>query len=60
MGSLVKQGKIRGWGMCNDNTYGLMGSLGAVTLSLSLTMTLTLTLTLTLPLPLTRRPAPPS
>ena len=29
MGSLVKQGKIRGWGMCNDNTYGLMGSLGA-------------------------------
>ena len=29
MGSLVKQGKIRGWGMCNDNAYGLMGSLGA-------------------------------
>ena len=29
MGSLVQQGKIRGWGMCNDNAYGLMGSLGA-------------------------------
>jgi len=26
MGKLVKAGKIRGWGMCNDNTYGLMGS----------------------------------
>ena len=38
MGSLVKQGKIRGWGMCNDNTYGLMGSLGAVSLTLTLTL----------------------
>ena len=26
MGALMKAGKIRGWGMCNDNTYGLMGS----------------------------------
>ena len=26
MGELVSKGKIRGWGMCNDNTYGLMGS----------------------------------
>lgn len=23
MGDLIQQGKIRGWGMCNDNTYGL-------------------------------------
>lgn len=29
MGKLVKAGKIRGWGMCNDNTYGLMGSIMA-------------------------------
>ena len=29
MGKLVKAGKIRGWGMCNDNTYGLMGSIQA-------------------------------
>lgn len=26
MGALVKQGKIRGWGMCNDNAYGLAAS----------------------------------
>ena len=26
MGSLVKAGKIRGWGMCNDNAYGLTAS----------------------------------
>jgi len=26
MGGLVKAGKIRGWGMCNDNTYGLTAS----------------------------------
>lgn len=25
MGKLVSAGKIRGWGMCNDNAYGLMG-----------------------------------
>lgn len=29
MGKLVEAGKIRGWGMCNDNTYGLMGSIMA-------------------------------
>jgi len=29
MGELVAQGKIKGWGMCNDNTYGLMGSIMA-------------------------------
>ena len=29
MGKLVAEGKIRGWGMCNDNTYGLMGSVMA-------------------------------
>lgn len=29
MGKLVAAGKIRGWGMCNDNTYGLMGSIMA-------------------------------
>ena len=23
MGELVQQGKIRGWGLCNDNAYGL-------------------------------------
>mmetsp|Transcript_15171 Transcript_15171/g.20030 ORF Transcript_15171/g.20030 Transcript_15171/m.20030 type:complete len:495 (-) Transcript_15171:162-1646(-) len=23
MGALVKEGKIRGWGMCNDNAFGL-------------------------------------
>jgi len=26
MGKMVKQGKIRGWGMCNDNAYGLTAS----------------------------------
>jgi len=26
MGKLQAQGKIRGWGMCNDNTYGLTAS----------------------------------
>jgi len=26
MGKLSQQGKIRGWGMCNDNTYGLVAS----------------------------------
>jgi len=26
MGKFVKEGRIRGWGMCNDNCYGLMGS----------------------------------
>ena len=26
MGELVKAGKIRGWGMCNDNAYGLTAS----------------------------------
>ena len=26
MGGLVKAGKIRGWGMCNDNAYGLAAS----------------------------------
>ena len=26
MGGLVQKGLIRGWGMCNDNAYGLMGS----------------------------------
>lgn len=26
MGKLQKQGKIRGWGMCNDNAYGLAAS----------------------------------
>lgn len=26
MGGLVKAGKIRGWGMCNDNAYGLTAS----------------------------------
>lgn len=26
MGDLVKQGKIRGWGMCNDNAFGLTAS----------------------------------
>ena len=29
MGKLVAAGKIRGWGMCNDNAYGLMGSVAA-------------------------------
>ena len=23
MGELIKSGKIRGWGMCNDNAFGL-------------------------------------
>jgi len=27
MGKLMAAGKLRGWGMCNDNTYGLMGSI---------------------------------
>ena len=49
MGGLVKKGLIRGWGICNDNCYGLMGSRMA-----ALTLTLTLTLILTLTLPLTR------
>ena len=26
MGSLIKAGKIRSWGMCNDNAYGLAAS----------------------------------
>ena len=26
MGALIKAGKIRGWGMCNDNAYGLAAS----------------------------------
>jgi len=26
MGKLMAQGKIRGWGMCNDNAYGLTAS----------------------------------
>ena len=26
MGGLVKAGKIRGWGICNDNAYGLTAS----------------------------------
>ena len=26
MGGLIKAGKIRGWGMCNDNAYGLAAS----------------------------------
>ena len=26
MGELQREGKIRGWGMCNDNTYGLTAS----------------------------------
>lgn len=26
MGTLMQQGKIRGWGMCNDNAYGLTAS----------------------------------
>lgn len=26
MGELVQQGKIRGWGMCNDNAFGLTAS----------------------------------
>eukprot|EP01041_Mallomonas_annulata_P004467 gene4467-8897_t len=29
MGNLIKQGKIRGWGMCNDNAYGLAASCAA-------------------------------
>jgi aryl-alcohol dehydrogenase-like predicted oxidoreductase len=29
MSSLVHEGKIRGWGLCNDNAYGLTGSLAA-------------------------------
>ena len=29
MGALIAQGKIRGWGMCNDNAYGLAGSCAA-------------------------------
>jgi aryl-alcohol dehydrogenase-like predicted oxidoreductase len=29
MGKLMAAGKIRGWGMCNDNTYGLMASIMA-------------------------------
>ena len=26
MGELVAEGKLRGWGMCNDNAYGLTAS----------------------------------
>jgi len=26
MGELIKEGKLRGWGMCNDNAYGLTAS----------------------------------
>lgn len=29
MGELIKAGKIRGWGMCNDNAYGLAASCAA-------------------------------
>jgi aryl-alcohol dehydrogenase-like predicted oxidoreductase len=29
MGQLIKAGKIRGWGMCNDNAYGLAASCAA-------------------------------
>jgi len=29
MGKLMAARKIRGWGICNDNTYGLMGSIMA-------------------------------
>jgi len=29
MGKMIDAGKLRGWGMCNDNTYGLMGSIMA-------------------------------
>ena len=29
MGELIQQGKIRGWGMCNDNAYGLTASCAA-------------------------------
>jgi len=32
MGKLVSDGVIRGWGMCNDNAYGLMGSIMAARL----------------------------
>jgi aryl-alcohol dehydrogenase-like predicted oxidoreductase len=26
MGELITEGKLRGWGMCNDNAYGLTAS----------------------------------
>ncbi|KAL1514925.1 hypothetical protein AB1Y20_004004 [Prymnesium parvum] len=26
MGALIEEGKLRGWGMCNDNAYGLTAS----------------------------------
>lgn len=26
MGELIVEGKLRGWGMCNDNAYGLTAS----------------------------------
>ena len=29
MSALVQKGKIRGWGICNDNCYGLMASIAA-------------------------------
>ena len=29
MGELMKEGKIRGYGACNDNAVGLMGMYGA-------------------------------
>eukprot|EP00466_Bigelowiella_natans_P001401 jgi/Bigna1/139276/aug1.49_g13984 len=32
MSKLVKAGKIRGWGMCNDNAYGLAASCAAAKL----------------------------
>jgi aryl-alcohol dehydrogenase-like predicted oxidoreductase len=33
MGALIKSGKIRGWGMCNDNAYGLAASCAAAKFS---------------------------
>ena len=29
MGKLMDEGKLRGWGMCNDNAYGLAASAAA-------------------------------
>ena len=29
MGELIAEGKIRGWGICNDNAFGLEASCGA-------------------------------
>jgi aryl-alcohol dehydrogenase-like predicted oxidoreductase len=28
-GGLIEAGKIRGWGLCNDNAYGLAGCCAA-------------------------------